>query len=107
MVQLVIMRATILAIIMPVQGLAAVTADGANRIQRSNLADLRVVKGTAVYTAEFTPPTSPLTAVTNTQLLLQGVDAGIIDKSQSCTHTSFTKWSKIFHNTSKIFNFFH
>ena len=48
-----------------------------------NIADLRVVSGTALYTAEFTPPTAPLTAVTNTQLFLQEVDAGIIDKSQS------------------------
>lgn len=33
------------------------------------LQDLRIVKGTAVYTANFTPPTSPLTAITNTELL--------------------------------------
>ena len=33
------------------------------------ISDVRVVKGTAVYTSAFTPPTSPLTAVTNTQLL--------------------------------------
>jgi hypothetical protein len=33
------------------------------------LSDLRVVKGTAVYTSNFTPPAEPLTAVTNTQLL--------------------------------------
>lgn len=31
--------------------------------------NIRIVKGTAVYTAAFTPPTSPLTAITNTQLL--------------------------------------
>jgi hypothetical protein len=31
--------------------------------------NVRVVVGTAVYTAAFTPPTVPLTAVTNTQLL--------------------------------------
>ena len=31
--------------------------------------DLRVVKGTAVYTADFTPPTSPLTAISGTELL--------------------------------------
>jgi hypothetical protein len=29
----------------------------------------RIVKGTAVYTANFTPPTSPLTAIANTSLL--------------------------------------
>jgi|DEB0MinimDraft_10_1074344.scaffolds.fasta_scaffold03859_5 hypothetical protein len=38
---------------------------------------------TAVYTSSFTPPTAPLTAITNTSLLLNGTDAGIIDKSQS------------------------
>ena len=31
--------------------------------------DFRVVKGTAVYTSAFTPPTAPLTAITNTELL--------------------------------------
>ena len=33
------------------------------------ISNLRVVKGTAVYTAAFTPPTAPLTAIANTQLL--------------------------------------
>ena len=33
------------------------------------LSDLRIVKGTAVYTSNFTPPTAPLTAITNTSLL--------------------------------------
>ena len=33
------------------------------------IADLRIVKGTAVYTANFTPPTEPLTAISGTQLL--------------------------------------
>jgi len=31
--------------------------------------NVRMVKGTAVYTTTFTPPTAPLTAITNTQLL--------------------------------------
>lgn len=47
------------------------------------ISDVRVVKGSSVYTAAFTPPTAPLTAVTNTSLLINGTDAGIIDKSQS------------------------
>jgi hypothetical protein len=58
-------------------------ADGSNVLAESNISDFRVVKGTAVYTANFTPPTAPLTAITNTSLLLQSTDAGIIDKSQS------------------------
>ena len=33
------------------------------------ISNLRLVKGSAVYTAAFTPPTAPLTAVANTQLL--------------------------------------
>jgi len=33
------------------------------------ISNVRIVKGTAVYTAAFTPPTTPLTAVTNTSLL--------------------------------------
>ena len=33
------------------------------------MSDFRLVKGTAVYTAAFTPPTAPLTAVSGTQLL--------------------------------------
>lgn len=33
------------------------------------ISNLRVVKGTAVYTANFTPPTKNLTAITNTSLL--------------------------------------
>ena len=50
------------------------------------ISDLRIVKGTAVYTTAFTPPTAPLTAITNTQLLtLQynggAKNQGIIDNS--------------------------
>jgi len=33
------------------------------------ISNLRVVKGTAVYTSEFKPPTEPLTNITNTKLL--------------------------------------
>ena len=48
-----------------------------------SMADVRVVKGTAVYTANFTPPTAPLTAITNTSLLLSGTNAGIVDNSMN------------------------
>ena len=45
------------------------------------LSNLRLVKGTALYTAAFTPPTAPLTAITNTTLLLNFINGGIIDNA--------------------------
>jgi hypothetical protein len=41
----------------------------ANQPFNGSISNLRIVKGTAVYTANFTPPTAPLTAVANTSLL--------------------------------------
>lgn len=46
------------------------------------LSNLRVVKGTAVYTSAFTPPTAPVTAIAGTSLLINGTNAGIIDASR-------------------------
>jgi hypothetical protein len=45
------------------------------------ICDARYVKGTAVYTADFTPPTSPLTAIANTQLLCNFKNAAIFDSA--------------------------
>jgi hypothetical protein len=45
------------------------------------LANSRFVKGTAVYTSAFTPPTSPLTAIANTSFLLNFTNAGIFDNT--------------------------
>jgi hypothetical protein len=47
-------------------------SDGSNLTEsalQGNIRDFRYVKGTAVYGANFTPPTDPLTEVTNTKLL--------------------------------------
>ena len=73
--------------------------DGNYSYFAGNISDLRVVKGSVVYTGNFTPPTGPLTqtggtysSTTNvntsitsghTKLLLPCDDASIIDKSQS------------------------
>lgn len=45
------------------------------------LSNLRITKGTAVYTANFTPPTAPLTAITNTSLLITGTGQGMFNNA--------------------------
>jgi len=50
------------------------------------LSNVRVVKGTALYTSSFTPPTSNLTAVSGTVLLALQGDAPFTDNSSSA-HT--------------------
>jgi len=53
-----------------------------NSTLTGNMADFRFVKGTALYTgATYTVPTAPLTAITNTSLLLNYTNAGITDST--------------------------
>ena len=47
------------------------------------ISDVRVVKGTAVYTSAFTPPTSPLSAITNTSLLTCNDAPNVFDANGS------------------------
>ena len=55
--------------------------DGAGSYYNGYISNLRLVKGTAVYTAAFTPPSSPVTSITNTSLLLNATNAAIFDNS--------------------------
>jgi hypothetical protein len=45
------------------------------------ISNLRLIKGTALYTSTFTPSTTPLTAVANTSLLVCQGPAPLLDKS--------------------------
>jgi len=47
------------------------------------IASARVVKGTALYTSAFTPPTAPVTDITNTSLLCNFTNASIVDATGS------------------------
>ena len=67
------------------------------------ISDVRVVKGSAVYTSAFTPPTSPLTAITNTSLLTcndtpniydaDGTGAEIVLVNDAKSSTAQTKYA--------------
>jgi hypothetical protein len=76
--------------------------DGANSYFNGYASNFRLVKGTAVYTAAFTPPTAPVTAITNTSLLLNYTNAGIYDAAvqnnaitvgDAQASTTQSKWS--------------
>ena len=54
-----------------------------------HMSDIRILNGTAAYTSNFTPPTAPLTAITNTKFLLNP-ETSISDLSQSSTITCFS-----------------
>ena len=49
--------------------------------QRGYFSNIRIVKGTAVYTSNFTPPTQPIAAVANTSLLCNFTNANIYDET--------------------------
>jgi len=46
-----------------------------------DISNFRFVKGTAVYTSAFTPPTAPPTNIANTSLLCNFTNAGIFDQT--------------------------
>ena len=50
-------------------GFAIGAAGSSGYYSNAYISNLRVVKGTAVYTSNFIPPTAPLTAIANTSLL--------------------------------------
>ena len=45
------------------------------------VSDIKIVKNSALYTSDFTPPTAPLSS-SGAELHIKGTDASIIDKSQ-------------------------
>jgi hypothetical protein len=64
------------------------------------MTNFRIVNGTAVYTENFTPSTTRLTAITNTVLLLSAVDNSSLVTDSSSGHLTVTNhngatWSSL------------
>ena len=70
--------------------------------------NVRLINGTALYTAAFTPPTAPLTPITNTQLLLSGTNGSFIDNATNLTietvNTTITTSQSKYGGSSMLFN---
>ncbi len=100
------------------------TSSGANP-STGYVSNFRIVKGTAVYTAAFQPPSAPLTAITNTSLLTlqdttfkdNSTNAAVITASGTPVMRAFTpfasNWGGYFDGssdylsvpTNAVFNF--
>lgn len=80
-----------------------IASDQSTNAIGGHVSDFRVVKGTAVYTSNFTPPTTPLTAVANTKLLMQNkTDANFYDAAATDGVTLSTNSPS---TTSSVTNF--
>jgi hypothetical protein len=63
--------------------IGAMLYTGNSNYFKGYISNIRLVKGTALYTANttFTPSTSPLQPISNTSLLLSGTNSGIYDQT--------------------------
>ena len=62
---------------------------GYSEFATQSISNLRIIKGTAIYTSNFTPPTSDLTVITNTVLLCCQDPNSVTTEATGKTITSY------------------
>jgi hypothetical protein len=70
-------------------GTLTIGGESASNPLLGSISNFRIVKGTAVYTSAFTPPTSPLTAISGTSLLTCQSTTFIDNSTNAFTITAF------------------
>jgi hypothetical protein len=75
----------------------------ANNYFNGRISNFRIVKGTAVYTANFTPATQPLYPITNTVLLIRPQNSGTLLTDYSANPLTVTNNGAITYNTTPPF----
>ena len=71
-------------------------SNGTNFTFVGHITNFRIVNSVAVYTANFTPPTSSLTAITGTQLLLLANSAATLLTDSSVNNLTVTNVNSVF-----------
>ena len=74
-----------------------------NNYFNGRISNFRIVKGTAVYTANFTPATQPLYPITNTVLLIRPQDSGTLLTDYSAAPLTVTNNGTVTYNAATPF----
>ena len=75
-----------------------------NNYFNGRISNFRIVKGTAVYTANFTPATQPLYPITNTVLLIRPQNSGTLLTDYSAVPLTVTNNGSVTYNSATPFS---